>query len=103
MTVTAPPTPDSAPAPRNPIARHPWLAALGTLLLAVLVLVLVLLWDWNWFKGPIERRVSAQTGREFRIEGNLDVDLGSTATISAGGAAAGQRQLGTREADGAGG
>lgn len=63
--------------------RHPWLIALGTLVLGVVVLVL--LWDWNWFKGPIERRVSAQTGREFRIDGDLDVDLGSTSTITAGG------------------
>lgn len=83
MNATAPTQPDSPQPPRNPIARHPWRFAFGALLLALLVLVL--LWDWNWFKGPIERRVSAQTGREFRIEGDLDVDLGSTATISAGG------------------
>lgn len=57
--------------------------AFGALTLGVLALVL--LWDWNWFKGPIERRVSAQTGREFRIDGDLDVDLGSTATIRAAG------------------
>lgn len=45
--------------------------------LALLALLLVLLWllfDWNWLKGPVERRVEAATGREFRIEGNLDVD-----------------------------
>lgn len=45
--------------------------------LALLALLLVLLWllfDWNWLKGPIERRVEAATGREFRIEGDLDVD-----------------------------
>ena len=67
----------------NPVTRHPWLSGFGLLLVALVVLVL--LWDWNWFKGPIERRVTAQTGREFKIDGNLDVDLGSTATISAGG------------------
>ena len=67
----------------NPIRRHPWLTAFGVLVLGIVVLVL--LWDWNWFKGPIERKVTRETGREFRIEGNLDVDLGSTATISAGG------------------
>ncbi len=44
-------------------------------LLALLVGLLFLLWDWNWFKGPIERRVEAATGREFRIEGDLDVEL----------------------------
>lgn len=42
--------------------------------LALLLLLLWLLFDWNWFKGPIERRVEAATGREFRIEGDLDVD-----------------------------
>lgn len=48
-------------------------------LLLLLLLLLALLWllfDWNWFKGPIERRVEAATGREFRIEGDLDVKLG---------------------------
>ncbi len=43
--------------------------------LLVAIVLLVLLWDWNWFKGPIERRVEAATGREFAIEGDLDVDL----------------------------
>ncbi|MGV8961645.1 MAG: AsmA family protein [Stenotrophomonas sp.] len=65
------------------LANHPrrrrWLAVLG--LLSVLFVVLVALFDWNWFKGPIERAVAARTGREFRIHGNFDVDLGSTATL----------------------
>ena len=87
---TPEPAPAAGPAPEpnatrrgNPVTRHPWLTALGVLVLAIVVLVLV--WDWNWFKGPIERKVTRETGREFRIEGDLDVDLGSTATISAGG------------------
>lgn len=42
-------------------------------LLLLLVLLLVLLWDWNWVKGPVERAVGSATGREFRIEGDLDV------------------------------
>lgn len=46
------------------------------LALIVALVALILLWDWNWFKGPIERRVEQQTGRSFRIGGNLDVDLG---------------------------
>jgi uncharacterized protein involved in outer membrane biogenesis len=54
--------------------------------LAVLGLVIFLaLFDWNWFKGPIERRVSAATGRDFRIEGDLRVKLGLTPVISAEG------------------
>ena len=63
--------------------RHPWWLA-AFLLLSGLV-VLLLLWDWNWFKRPIERRVTAQTGRSFHIDGNLDVDLGRTLTIRADG------------------
>ncbi len=38
--------------------------------------VLIFLWDWNWFKRPLEKRVEQQTGRSFRIGGDLDVDLG---------------------------
>src|SRR5688572_19787269 len=45
------------------------------LVLLIAIVVLVLIWDWNWFKGPIERRVEAATGREFVIAGDLDVDL----------------------------
>ena len=64
------------------IARaHPVRTALAIVALAVLVLVL--LWDWNWFKGPVERIVSAKTGRSFDIGGNLDVDLGRTTVIRA--------------------
>nr|WP_295377455.1 AsmA family protein [Pseudoxanthomonas sp.] len=52
---------------------------------AVAVLALFLLFDWNWFKGPVERQVQARTGREFRIGGNLDVDLGRVTTVRADG------------------
>jgi len=45
-------------------------------LLLLLGLLLLLLFDWNWFKGPVERAVGAATGREFRIEGDLEVELG---------------------------
>ncbi len=61
--------------------QHPWLTVLAVLTLAIVMLVV--LWDWNWFKGPIERRVQAQTGRAFEIGGNLDVDLGRITTIRA--------------------
>ncbi|HET9693412.1 MAG TPA: AsmA family protein [Steroidobacteraceae bacterium] len=49
----------------------------------VLLLALALAWDWNWFRGPIERRVSAATGREFRIAGPLEVDLGRIVIVRA--------------------
>jgi uncharacterized protein involved in outer membrane biogenesis len=51
--------------------------------LAVALVALWLLFDWNWFKAPLERAVSNATGREFRIDGDLDVDLGRTITVSA--------------------
>lgn len=57
---------------------------LSALILAGLaIVVLIILWDWNWLRGPIERQVQARTGREFRIRGDLDVDLGWTPKISA--------------------
>lgn len=68
---------------RSWLSRHPWSTL--ALFFAVALLVLFLLWDWNWFKRPIERRVTAQTGREFHIDGNLDVDLGRILTITADG------------------
>ena len=69
-------------------ALHPWFdrgprwawIVVGVLLLLV---ILAVVWDWNWFKGPIERRVSAATGRDFSIDGELDVDLGLRPRITA--------------------
>jgi uncharacterized protein involved in outer membrane biogenesis len=53
--------------------RHPvWTAALGFLLLVVVLLACL---DWNWAKGPVQRVVSGITAREFRIDGDLDVDF----------------------------
>jgi uncharacterized protein involved in outer membrane biogenesis len=52
--------------------RHPVWASLAAVLI-VLVLVLAF-FNWNWVKGPVQRMVSNATGREFRIDGNLDVD-----------------------------
>lgn len=33
------------------------------------------LFNWNWARGPVQRIVSHATGREFRIDGDLDVDF----------------------------
>ena len=52
-------------------------------LIALLVTLLVLLFDWNWFKRPIERHVSALTGRTFVIEGKLRGHIGRTLTLYA--------------------
>jgi uncharacterized protein involved in outer membrane biogenesis len=84
MTERAATAPDAGARLRNAtgaLRRHPWLTALGVLVLAIVILVLV--WDWNWFKHPLERYVQARTGRAFRIGGDLDVDLGRTVVVRA--------------------
>ena len=53
---------------------HPVLGVLAVV--AVAVVLFVLLFDWNMLKRPIERRVTAATGREFHIDGDLSVKLG---------------------------
>ena len=58
-----------------------WITILGLIVAALIVFVA--LFDWNWMKGPLERRVSAATGREFAIDGDLDVDLGRVIRIRA--------------------
>ena len=80
----------SAAAPAPPSRRDRllrWLpprrAGFVAAVVAALLLLLWLLWDWNWFKGPVQRVVSSATGREFVIDGDLDVDLGRTITVSA--------------------
>ena len=69
------------------IRAHPWRTA--AVVTALALLALVLLWDWNWFKRPVESIVSARTGRSFQIAGDLDVDLGRTTVVRAGGLALG--------------
>lgn len=79
MNTTSPAASGLRAHPFSVARRHPFLVALGVFALAVLLLVL--LWDWNWLRGPIERVVHAQTGREFDIGGDLDADLGRITTV----------------------
>lgn len=65
----APASPSATPRRHHPLLIAAALAGLGLLLL-------ILAWDWNWFKAPIERRISAATGRSFHIDGELSVKLG---------------------------
>lgn len=51
---------------------------------ALLVVLLLMLFEWNMLRGPIERRVSAATGREFHIYGDLDVELSMKPRVSLG-------------------
>src|SRR5687767_3908161 len=63
---------------RTPGVR--WLELLA--LLALLVALFVWWFDWNMLKPFVERRVEAQTGREFHIDGDLDVDLSMAPKIT---------------------
>ncbi|MEO7464664.1 MAG: AsmA family protein, partial [Nitrosospira sp.] len=40
-----------------------------------LVVTTIFLFDWNMLKPYVERQVTEKTGREFLIQGNLDVSL----------------------------
>lgn len=51
--------------------------------LAAVIVVIAILFEWNWLRRPIERVVEWQTGRSFRIAGNLDVDVGRVTTLRA--------------------
>ncbi|WP_311238691.1 MULTISPECIES: AsmA family protein [unclassified Xanthomonas] len=72
----APPTADT-PSART-ARRRRWLIGLGSVV--AIVAILLLIFDWNWLRGPVERMVSAKTGRAFHL-GHLDVDLGRTITV----------------------
>ena len=61
----------AAGAVRTPAQRG--LAIVG--LIAVLIAAFIWWFDWNMLKPFVERRVEARTGREFHIDGDLDVDL----------------------------
>ncbi|MBD4618874.1 AsmA family protein [Xanthomonas citri pv. citri] len=67
-----------AASPTRVSRRRRWWIGLG--IVAALVAIFVLLFDWNWLRGPVERAVSAKTGREFHL-GHLDVDLGRITTV----------------------
>jgi uncharacterized protein involved in outer membrane biogenesis len=47
---------------------------LGVLVIAVVAFIV--LFDWNRLREPMEDALSAATGREVRIKGDVDVDLG---------------------------
>jgi uncharacterized protein involved in outer membrane biogenesis len=56
--------------------RTPAIHRLEILGLVVLLVAAFVWWfDWNMLKPFVERRVEARTGREFHIDGDLDVDL----------------------------
>ena len=56
-------------------------AAVALMLLAGVVVA----WDDNWLKSPLERRVTATTGRKFDIAGDLDISWGRPLVVTANG------------------
>ena len=50
-----------------------------------LAVLAVLLFDWNMVKGPLTERVTAATGREFAIEGDIAVDWSLTPHVTVNG------------------
>lgn len=70
------PATSSQSAPRKRVPR--WMAVVAAVLAALLLLLV--LFDWNWLRQPLERYISKETQREFRIS-DLDVDLGWNPTI----------------------
>lgn len=81
---------DNAVRERTPFFKRPFFKrrpsrraqiVLGVLLAALVLLIV--LFDWNWFKRPLEMAVQASTGRQLRIDGDLDVDLGRVTKLMA--------------------
>ena len=69
----------SKPGRREPVRQLELLAAVF-----LLIILLLMLFEWNMLRGPVERRVSAATGRDFHIHGDLDVDLSLRPRVSLG-------------------
>ncbi|WP_255988706.1 AsmA family protein [Chitinolyticbacter albus] len=66
---------------RRPSTRHARFA-LGLIVMACMVAAVVL-FEWNMLRGPIASRISAATGRDFAIRGDLTVRWGRQPTITA--------------------
>lgn len=60
----------------TPRARRRWLVGGGIVAAIVLgIAVFLAVFDWTLLKGPIERTVTAKTGRAFHIDGRIEVRL----------------------------
>lgn len=57
-----------------------WIA-LGVVAVIVLIAIGLSLFNWNLLRGFVDRRVTAATGRQFSIQGNLQVHLGWTSRV----------------------
>lgn len=56
--------------------RWPAIVGIGLAAFLLLLVLVVLLFPWDTLRGPVNRYVSEQTGRQFEITRRLDVDLG---------------------------
>lgn len=75
----------SRPQPPTLFVRILRWAGVVLLSLVVLVAVLLIFFDWNWLKSTLGERLAESTGRDFSIEGDLDVQLGWAPLIDARG------------------
>ncbi|MBA4142119.1 MAG: AsmA family protein [Nitrosospira sp.] len=66
-------------------------------ILLVAIVVFVIWFDWNMMKPYIERQVTERTGREFVIQGDLDVDLSLNPLISVEGVSLANADWGTEQ------
>ncbi len=57
----------------------------GAALVLVVLMLVIVFFPWDWLRGPVNRYVSDQTGRQFEITRRLDVQLGRTITVKADG------------------
>ena len=60
--------------------RHPVWTGLGLTLLVLLIALALLLFNLHWVRGPLERVVSSQLEREFRV-GHIDLRWGGQPTL----------------------
>lgn len=60
-----------------------------------IVVIAIALFDWNMLKPYVERQVTKETGREFIISGNLDVNLSLNPKISVEGLSLANADWGT--------
>lgn len=65
-------------------AKGGWLVA-GVLLLLVAATLALVFFPWDLMRGPLNRYVSEQTGRQFEITRRLEVKLGRTTRVLADG------------------
>ena len=83
-----PAVPSPAPIESDPPSARKRVTRVRWLLLALLLVVIgwAIAWfDWNLFKGYVERRVGAATGRAFHIDGDLHVRLSMHPLVTANG------------------